>query len=410
MKKIISIFTVILLISLFILPTFSYADNVTVERKLYADNGDMEFTFSGLSLDTSAYYEFGLTSNSNDAITDWHRVTQFNETTAVINLLWSESYVRDVVHYSDTGYITIRNQATQEIVLPSYAINLKRPFLQVSNYTVLQNGADIDNKVKVPICNAKLYTAYYQYEKITDQEVIQKYQQIKSQNGNVLTLQDKLKTTPPFQNWIEWDYFNGYFDYEFGFGHPVETISVPDTGLYYMWLYFVSDEAKPVYGYILVDNLSPDDIMLESISLPKTATVELGKTLTLSPVFNPQNTTHKLVTYTSSDESVATVDNTGKVTPKKVGSTIITVTSQDSDKKASCTVTVTPKNSNSTNNGSNSGTSNIVNGGTSNNGSSTAPGSFPAAGLKIGAIILLCFVLIGGSIAFIHYRKLKEIK
>lgn len=88
------------------------------------------------------------------------------------------------------------------------------------------------------------------------------------------------------------------------------------------------------------------NVAVVSISLPSTKTVELGKTITLQPTFNPTNATNKIVTWDSSDKTVATVDNAGKVTPKKVGSTIITVTTQDGNKKATCTVTVTDSLSN----------------------------------------------------------------
>lgn len=146
----------------------------------------------------------------------------------------------------------------------------------------------------------------------------------------------------------------GYFSN--GYGYTQRNVNTPDYGLYYMWIYLAGNNVKNLYGYILVDNLQPE-IALDSISLPKTDEVELGKTLTLTPTFSPVNTTNKIVTWSSSDESVATVDNAGKITPKKIGSTIITVTSQDGNKKAFCTVTVTqPNTSNNNNNDNNNST------------------------------------------------------
>ena len=133
-----------------------------------------------------------------------------------------------------------------------------------------------------------------------------------------------------------------------GYGYTEINVSVPDSGLYYMWLYFSGNNLKNVYGYILVDNLGPD-IALEGISLPKTQTIILGKTLTLTPTFNSTNATNKIVTWSSSDESVATISNAGLITAKKMGSTIITVVSQDGNKKATCTVTITEETPNNTN-------------------------------------------------------------
>ena len=162
-----------------------------------------------------------------------------------------------------------------------------------------------------------------------------------------MELEGMLKTNPPSSNWTTWEYWNGY-DYATGmngFGHPQSNISVPENGLYYMWIYFSGTGLKNIYGYILVDNLEPD-IALEGISVPSTKTLKLGETLTLTPTFKPTNATNKIVNWTSSDESIVAVNNAGKITGKKVGSAIITVTTQDGNKKATCTVTVVNSNNN----------------------------------------------------------------
>lgn len=86
---------------------------------------------------------------------------------------------------------------------------------------------------------------------------------------------------------------------------------------------------------------------IESISLNKSSTtLVVGENeslvATVEDVLN--KATNKEVTWTSSDESVATVDDTGKVTAVAEGSTTITATSVvDFRKKDTCTVTVLPK-------------------------------------------------------------------
>ena len=74
------------------------------------------------------------------------------------------------------------------------------------------------------------------------------------------------------------------------------------------------------------------------ISLNKTAaTIYTGNTETLIATVEPTDTTDTLV-WTSSKESVATVDNTGKVTAVAPGTA--TITAKAGDKTATCTVTV----------------------------------------------------------------------
>ena len=66
-----------------------------------------------------------------------------------------------------------------------------------------------------------------------------------------------------------------------------------------------------------------------------------GKTATLTATVTPENATNKAVTWKSSDDTIATVDNNGKVTAVKEGTATITATAADgSGVYATCTVTV----------------------------------------------------------------------
>lgn len=69
-------------------------------------------------------------------------------------------------------------------------------------------------------------------------------------------------------------------------------------------------------------------IALSNISLTSNETFYVGRTTTLSPTFTPENASYKNVTWTSSDETVATVDKFGVVSGVKEGTTKITATSE----------------------------------------------------------------------------------
>ncbi len=74
--------------------------------------------------------------------------------------------------------------------------------------------------------------------------------------------------------------------------------------------------------------------------------LNVGESETLVATITPSTATNKNVVWTSSNESIATVDENGKVTAKTNGIAIITATTADGNKEVTCTVTVTGESDN----------------------------------------------------------------
>jgi uncharacterized protein YjdB len=72
-----------------------------------------------------------------------------------------------------------------------------------------------------------------------------------------------------------------------------------------------------------------------------TATLYLGKTIGLTATIIPADATDKTVKWISSNDTIASVDGTGKVTGKMQGTTYVSAMSADGTVVATCTVTVT---------------------------------------------------------------------
>ncbi len=97
----------------------------------------------------------------------------------------------------------------------------------------------------------------------------------------------------------------------------------------------VTVKAKPV-----------ETVAVTGVTLNETElTLEEGETADLTATIAPENATNKNMTWTSSDPDTATVDENGHVTAKKAGETpaVITVTTEDGGKTATCKVTVNEK-------------------------------------------------------------------
>lgn len=242
----------LLIVALLFVPQIVRA--ATISRDVYSNNGSMKFTFSDITLDTTHEYEFGLGVTAAATIENWYGITEYTATNAVVDLNYTTGKIKEIMNQSDTIYVTIRDKSDQSVVLPATAVDIKMPYLQLTNYMVLENGHkfDYDETTSINILMRKTFTngAYYQYQKVTNTELINKYKELKSQtNPNYLVLEEYITESEPSTGWTIWEYWNQ------GFGHPQQPIEAPGKGLYYMWIQFSQSDLKTLYGVILVDNL-----------------------------------------------------------------------------------------------------------------------------------------------------------
>ena len=71
-------------------------------------------------------------------------------------------------------------------------------------------------------------------------------------------------------------------------------------------------------------------VLVTGITLnQKTATGNVGATKQITATIEPANADDKTVTWTSSDDTIATVDNTGLITFVKAGTATITATTSN---------------------------------------------------------------------------------
>lgn len=86
-------------------------------------------------------------------------------------------------------------------------------------------------------------------------------------------------------------------------------------------------------------------VSVTGVSLDKeSAELKVGDTLVLNVTVAPNDAANKNVSWKSDKEEVATVKD-GTVTAVAAGSALITVTTEDGGKTATCNITVTEKSS-----------------------------------------------------------------
>jgi len=122
----------------------------------------------------------------------------------------------------------------------------------------------------------------------------------------------------------------------------------PNLGIYYLPNLHVPYGSAELYrnadqwNQFNIVEMEPESVLATSVELDsENAEMTEGETLQLTATVLPEDATDKTVTWASSDEAVATVDDTGLVTAVAAGTATITATTNDgSDLSASCTVTV----------------------------------------------------------------------
>lgn len=182
MKKTKTLMLILLIgIILFLIPNISNAA-VDATRQYVTYDGSVRFNFTGLTLDKTHEYEFWLTKTLGAEVETWHSITEYTETTAVVDVKSTTTSLRNILNVTDTGYITIKDKTSDAIVLQPYSVELKTPYLRLTNYTVVPNEKSFNydsETIKIELRNAYNSKAYYQYEKITDEVIINKYKELK---------------------------------------------------------------------------------------------------------------------------------------------------------------------------------------------------------------------------------------
>ncbi|GEM_PF-6661308 len=157
---------------------------------------------------------------------------------------------------------------------------------------------------------------------------------------------------------VEWDdewYIDSYRDFNASFtgmvGNSYYIVIYPkddDTGSFSISMNKAENNVEvPVNNDVIpanntvVSNPTPTTVGVTGVSVNSTSQlVSAGTSFQLVPTVSPANATNKNVVYMSSDTSVAVVTSTGVVKAIAPGTAVITVTTEDGNHKANCTVNV----------------------------------------------------------------------
>lgn len=174
----------------------------------------------------------------------------------------------------------------------------------------------------------------------------------------------------------------------------------------------VAMDITPIKTSIIHDNnqsISPLGVHINE----KNIELKAGDSITLTTLIDGTNALNKEIAWSSSDETIAKVDDKGKVTAIKEGKVMVTATTVDGKKSSTTEITIIKASDNSGNGGSNdnensgnNSNNNPGNQGSNNSNNTSGVGALPQAGTPIGStLIILLGIICMVSGALFYKRK-----
>ena len=264
----------------------------------------------------SIQYKYTRGSWSTEAFTSHNRIA--NDT---------EDYGNYAYSSTDTNMkLTIKNQGGNSMIIDDYVLRWVDMPMMISMPRI-SYGDNIEYETDEKKFTLKASVPYGVKFTVNNEDINKLYSGAMDQYGNVYVEGIELKP--------------GMNEFKLHIEPTQETIDLPwytDDGR-------ASQATKTITMKINCtadpDEENPEEVKVTGVSLDKTtAELKINESLELKASILPSDATNKEVTWTSSDEKVAKVDENGKVIAVGEGKATITVTTKDGDFKATCEVTV----------------------------------------------------------------------
>lgn len=247
--------TILVALLLLIIPNVVNADeeNTVSYTRTFPDNiGTIIINLTGLELDDNKQYEFALVTKGGTP-ENWNLITDYDTTTARITLSPSTSNIVNVLKVTDNGQLFVREkpnteESTEETEVPAYIVdrlnvNLKLPLLQSLAYEKDTKVYNIAKQLYGSIGNTSPYIhddhTYSQWQKVDDEELVEKFLEIKNNNGSITSLENYLPACP----------ITGYSS------ERQPNYTSKNDGLYLLWVKRNGESCKDVYSCIVHDGL-----------------------------------------------------------------------------------------------------------------------------------------------------------
>lgn len=291
---------IIFAIALFLIPnmcnaadTFTTSDGIVVKKVVTGfSNGNIELNVSNIELSSEGNYTWGIgKSSSADNITNWYVLGDINSSkkTASLNLTVQDKNILALLRATNTAYLFIKDTSDDTLVIDGLQVDLTLPPLyafdiiteKYNSWYII--GGDLTVVDRWNGATYNISTAYYKFEKITDETLIANYKQALL-DGTSLTevFSIDTSTVEAVENWTACTR-----DYSYAYTKIDESKIPTDQGAYYLWIKAKDADSKTVYGCLIV-NIDADGPVVEKIrvSSPNSGTYATGQTVKINVEFS----------------------------------------------------------------------------------------------------------------------------
>lgn len=238
---------------------FTTTDGIVVTKVVEGYKGDIDLKISNMQLSSEGNYVWGISDTS--VVTDvkkWFPLGDFSVSnkTATINLVTSQKEILALLRKTNTIYLFIKNTKDETFVINNLELDLTLPpyhaFDLYRRDSVLGNlmayyviGGNLTSVDAWDGATYNIKNAYYKFDKVTDSELIKKYNNAVENNTS---MEDIFSiTTEDIESITDWKNCTNDLEYAYT---KIDKDELPsDNELYILYIKAKDSDSKIIYGY-----------------------------------------------------------------------------------------------------------------------------------------------------------------
>ena len=272
--------------------TFTTEDGIVATKEITSfTSGNIDFKLSNIPLVSDGNYEWLITTSETVDLTDedldWYVLGDFSasKSTATVSLTITNKDVLAVLRKTNEAYLFVKNSDNNTLIIDGLAVDLTLPPLYAFDIYERWDSYYIIGEPNEQWGGAtySIDTAYYKFEKITDETLIANYKKAIAEGTSLASV---FSITPDDVEGVEgWNPCSNDYSYP---STKIDETEIPtEQGVYYLWIKAKDADSKTLYGCLILsidgDGPTVEEIYVDS---PASGTYATGQTVKIRVDFS----------------------------------------------------------------------------------------------------------------------------